>query len=210
MKEFTDTFDKLYNNFLLRDIAFIVSGSFILIVLLLPFYSLLGFDYLTKISIVAVAFSYYIGMIIHELWIYMGIIRIYPPENKVLKTIARYICGKNIIEETKNPSFVEQEVEYLLNIIEINNSEKFKPGSLKSLERIIAIKTATGAFASASITSLIFILIFYFMHQLPSIIEKNIGYIIFILLIFIIAGLIGNWKKACVQSLFLKNMVKKI
>jgi hypothetical protein len=183
--------EKLYSNFLLRDLVYIVSGTMIIVTIAL---SIGHFNDLIDLSnwivIFVVLAGYYIGILNQELWTLSNLFRIYP--------------------FNKDTQFVDKETDVVIKTIEINDSKE-SSNSLKCLERIIVIKTVTATFGSALTTSLIIFSVSYFLN---TDIRANLSFkdyltIVIPTVFFIISAICSNRRKAKIQDKIIDKLIDK-
>jgi hypothetical protein len=184
--------DKFYNNFLLRDIVYIMSGFLILFVVISCNNLFDKFDKSPQwFKITIVFFSYYIGFLNQELMIILGIYQMYP---------ARSTNKFTILEKNS-----------LVALIKMMNTEGLQDNSLKRLDRIITLKNVLASFGAAMISATI-IFSYYLMSDSERIITftgKSLSTFVLTILFsccLIFASIISNRRKAKVQDEIIREL----
>lgn len=203
IRDIDEISDKFYNNFLLRDLVYIISGLLIILSVILPIDNLYPeiIDS-TWLIVLLIFFSYYIGLINQEFWVWTGIIKMYPPgKNKFNIDVCLFkkICGEKAISK-RGQTFVEQEKKSVILSMSAKNSGKIHEEALKKLERIKVIKNSTSSFGSALITTIIILCVLRLLHKLSNPIECNFWYLIVVMSLLTLGAIVCNWRKASVQE----------
>ncbi len=188
MEALVTVIDRLYSNFLLRDMSYIFTGA---VPLGLVVYAHDQHKNLTKSPKLSVAAflicSYFLGLGLFHAGMLARIVQVYPNERGV--------------------SFEEQEKNYLIMMGTVDRTHG--PTAAWRLERIIYLKHVSGAMAVA-LSTLGLVLLLYRAFGLFSINWKAVCAIELVLLLGIVTGILTNRSKARIQADTLRELSNTI